>query len=183
MRRLHHRLRSFILNVVDFFYPLFSAFMPLQTYRYAACGGGNTALNIFLYFITYNFILKGQVLHLGPVAISAHIAAFLMAFCVNFPIGFYLSMYVVFAGSYLRRRVQFVRYFLVAVGCIVLNYIFLKLFVDGFGWYPTPSMILTTVFVVLFSYFSQRHFSFRSKKIVLEQGFRTEPLGISDKVA
>lgn len=139
--------------------------MPLQTYRYAACGGGNTAFNIFLYFITYNFVLQRQVLHVGPIAISAHIAAFLMAFCVTFPIGFYLSMYVVFAGSYLRRRIQFIRYFLVAIICIGLNYALLKLFVEGFGWYPTPSMILTTVFVVLFSYLSQRHFSFRTKKI------------------
>ena len=167
MRRLHHLLRGFILNVVDFFYPLIRRFMPLQTFRYAACGGGNTALNIFLYFILYNFVLQKQVLHLGPVAISAHIAAFLLAFCVTFPIGFYLSMYVVFAGSYLRRRVQFIRYFLVAIVCILLNYALLKLFVEGFGWYPTPSMILTTVFVVLFSYLSQRHYSFRTKKVVL----------------
>ena len=141
--------------------------MPLQTFRYAACGGGNTAFNILRYFVLYNFVLQKQVLHLGPVAISAHIAAFLLAFCVTFPIGFYLSMYVVFSGSYLRRRVQLVRYFIVAVICILLNYAMLKLFVDVVGWYPTPSMILTTVFVVLFSYLSQRHFSFRSKKILV----------------
>lgn len=137
--------------------------MPLQTYRYAACGGGNTAFNILLYFIAYNFVLQKSVLHLGPIAISAHIAAFLIAFVVTFPIGFYLSMYVVFSGSHLRRRIQFLRYFLVAVACIMLNYVFLKLFVDVLGWYPTPSMILTTFFVVVFSYLSQRHFSFQKK--------------------
>jgi putative flippase GtrA len=153
--------------VVDYFYPLFRRFMPLQTFRYAACGGGNTALNIFLYFILYNFVLQRQVMHVGPIAISAHIAAFLLAFCVNCPVGFYLSMYVVFAGSYLRRRVQFIRYFLIALVCIFLNYVLLKLFVDGLGWYPTPSMIVTAAIVVLFSYVSQRHFSFRTKKIVL----------------
>jgi putative flippase GtrA len=162
MRRLHHLLRKTILSVVDAFYPLLRRFMPLQTYRYAACGGGNTAFNIFLYFIVYNFVLQKEVLHLGPVAISAHIAAFLMAFCVTFPIGFYLSMYVVFTGSYLRRRVQLLRYFMVAVSCVLLNYILLKLFVDGLHLYPTPSMMLTTVVVVMFSYLSQRHFSFQS---------------------
>jgi putative flippase GtrA len=167
MRQLHHHLRSFILQAVDFFYPLFRRFMPHQTFRYAACGGGNTAFNIFLYFIIYNFVLQRAVLHLGPIAISAHIAAFLLAFCITFPLGFYMSMYVVFTGSYLRRRVQFIRYFLVALLCMFLNYALLKLFVDGFGWFPTPSMILTTVFVVLFSYLSQRHYSFRQKEAVL----------------
>lgn len=166
MRRLHHFVKASILQAVDFFYPLVRRFMPLQTYRYAACGGGNTGFNIFLYFILYNFILQKQVLHLGPVAISAHIAAFLLAFCVTFPTGFYLSMYVVFTGSHLRRRVQFARYFLVALTCILLNYVLLKLFVDGLGWYPTPSMILTTVFVVIFSYLSQRHFSFQKKDTI-----------------
>lgn len=174
MRRLHHFLKGTILNGVDFFYPLVRRFMPLQTYRYAACGGGNTAFNIFLYFILYNFVLQHQVLHLGAIAISAHIAAFLMAFCITFPIGFYLSMYVVFSGSYLRRRVQLLRYFLVAVFCILLNYAMLKLFVDGFGWYPTPSLMLTTVFVVVFSYLSQRHFSFRRKEIIAEEQMLAE---------
>ena len=138
--------------------------MTLQMYRYAACGGGNTALNILIYFIIYNFILQKEIVHLGPVAISPHIAAFLFAFCITFPIGFYLSMYVVFQGSYLKRRIQLFRYFMVALMCIVLNYVLLKFFVEGLHIYPTPSMIMTTGIVVLFSYFSQRYFSFRSIK-------------------
>lgn len=143
--------------------------MPLQVFRYAACGGGNTALNILLYFITYNFILDRQVLDLGFIAFTPHIAAFLIAFCITFPIGFYLSMYVVFQGSFLRRRVQLFRYFMVAMVCIVLNYVLLKIFVEQFGWYPTPSMIVTTVIVVLFSYLSQRHYSFKSEARVVPQ--------------
>ena|SRR5215203_1922532 len=170
MRRIHHKLRSFILKFIDLFYPLFRKFMPLQMYRYAACGGGNTALNILIYFITYNFILQKQVLQLGFIAFTPHIAAFLIAFCFTFPVGFYMSMYVVFQGSHLRRRVQLFRYFMVSMVCIVLNYVFLKLFVEQFGWYPTPSMITTTGIVVLFSYLSQRHYSFKqAEKVSLQE--------------
>jgi putative flippase GtrA len=136
--------------------------MTLQMFRYSACGGGNTAFNIFLYFISYNFILKKEILDLGFIAFKPHIAAFLMAFVITFPIGFYLSMYVVFHGSYLRRRIQLLRYFMVAMVCIILNYILLKVFVEQFGWYPTPSLVVTAGIVILFSYLSQRHFSFRS---------------------
>lgn len=169
MRRIHHQLRALILRFIDLFYPLFKRVMPLQVYRYAACGGGNTALNILIYFITYNYILQKQVLNLGFIAFTPHIAAFLIAFCITFPIGFYLSMYVVFHGSFLKRRVQLLRYFMVAMVCIVLNYVLLKVFVEQFHWYPTPSMVITTGVVVLFSYLSQRHFSFKATPKVVPQ--------------
>ncbi len=135
--------------------------MPLQMYRYAACGGGTTLLNILIYFITYNYILKKQVFDLGFIAFTPHIAAFIIAFCITFPIGFYLSMYVVFHGSQLRRRIQLIRYFSVALVCIALNYILIKFFVETMKWYPTPSLIITAVIVIFFSYISQRNFSFR----------------------
>lgn len=136
--------------------------MPLQTFRYAACGGGNTLLSLVIYFISYNYILHKQVLTIGVFSFKPHIAALFFSFLSSFPIGFYLSMYVVFQGSQLRKRVQLFRYFLVAIGCILINYVFLKVFVEVLGWYATPSQVVTTVFVILFSYFSQRHFSFKT---------------------
>jgi len=164
MRKLHHWLKNTILNVVDFFYPPFRKIMPQQTFRYAACGGGNMALNLVIYAITYNFILKKQIVYTPVMAISPHIAAYIISFFITFPIGFYLSMFVVFPESYLRKRIQLFRYFTVVVICIILNYVLLKLFVDEWKWYPTPSMFVNTVLIVTFSYFSQRHFSFRKAK-------------------
>ncbi|HWJ92062.1 MAG TPA: GtrA family protein [Flavisolibacter sp.] len=164
MRRIHNKVRSGIFAFLDIFYPLFRRFMPLQTYHYAACGGTNTFLSLLIYFVSYHYILKHKILHLGFIAFQPHIAALFIAFIVTFPIGFYLSMYVTFHGSYLRRRVQFFRYFLVIMACMLLNYVCLKIFVEYFGWFPTPSQLLTTLIVILFNYFSQRHFSFRSEK-------------------
>jgi putative flippase GtrA len=164
MQKLHHFIRNTVLGIVDFFYPPFKKLMPLQTFRYAACGGGNTVLNILIFFVTYNYILKKNILDLTFYAFEPYTAAFLIAFCITFPIGFYLSMYVVFPGATLRRRVQLLRYFMVVIACIVLNYAFLKLFVEVFGWYPTPSLIITAIIVVAFSYVTQRHFSFSQKK-------------------
>ena len=166
MRRIHHKVRAGIFAFLDIFYPLFRRFMPLQTYHYFACGGSNTALSLFLYFISYNFILDKEVLDLGFIAFQPHIAALFISFIITFPIGFYLSMFVIFQGSYLKRKVQFFRYFLVIMGCMVINYICLKIFVEHFGWFPTPSQMITTGIVILFNYFSQRHFSFRSVKQV-----------------
>ena len=163
LHQTHQKFKSLLLQIIDAFYPLFKKIMPLQTFRYAACGGGNTALNIIIYFLSYNFVLKKEIVHLPFVAISPHIAAFIIAFFITFPIGYYLNMFVVFDGSYLRKRIQLFRYFLVVLMCIILNYIFLKLFVERFEWYPTPSMIVTTAIVIVFSYLSQRNFSFKQK--------------------
>lgn len=162
LRNFHLWLQSLILNFIDFFYPPFKSFFPKQTFRYAACGGGNALLNFVIFFLTENFLVKKQVVHLfTDIAISSHIFSFLLAFSVTFPIGFYLNTFVVFNGSYLLKRVQLFRYLLIVMFCIGLNYFFMKLFVDEFGWYPTPSYILTFGLVTVFSYFSQRNFSFK----------------------
>ncbi len=173
MRRLHNNVRKVIFSVLDIFYPLFKRFMPIQTFHYAACGGSNTLFNIFLYHIFFNYVLHKQVLHLGFIAFTPYVAAFIMAFFITFPIGFYLSMYVVFQGSYLRRRVQLVRYFIVSMICVGLNYVLLKFFIEVLGWHehPTLSLMATAVIVVGFSYLSQRFFSFRtSKSTVAKKG-------------
>lgn len=136
--------------------------MPLQTFRYAACGGANTSLDITLFFISYNFILKKQPIHILFLTIGPHIAAFLFGFIVTFPIGFYLSRYVVFQETTVRKREQLGKYLTVVLGCLFLNYGFLKLFVDVLYWYPTPSKIVTTFFVVAFSYLTQKNYTFKS---------------------
>ena len=159
--KLFYGLIRFIEKFVLWFYPPFRRFMPEQTFKYAATGGMNTALDILLYFIFYHFVLEKQIVELGFYAISPHIAAFLMSFIVTFPIGFLLAKFISFPGSYLRKRIQLLRYGLSVMGSLVLNYIFLKLFVEYFGWYPTPSKMVTTLIVILFSYTAQKYFTFK----------------------
>lgn len=166
MRRVHNTIRSIILSVVDFFYPIFKRIMPLQTFRYAACGGFNTVLGIALYFVAFHYIFLTETVQITErFAISRHIAAdFLFAFWISFPIGFYLSRYVVFQESKLPRRIQLFRYFVVVCGAIGLNYFFLKLFVDFFGIDGPIAKILTSGFIIAFSYVSQRNYSFKTEK-------------------
>ena len=154
-------MKKLVIGILDYFYPLFQRLMPRQTFYYAACGGANTLLDILVYFISYNFILDKQVVDLGYLAISPHIAAFLVSFAISFPVGFLLNRYIVFPGSSLKGRIQLFRYFLLVLVCIVLNYIFIKLFVEQFYIFPTVSKILTTIIVISFSYLTQKHFTFK----------------------
>lgn len=155
-------MRRTILHIIDFFYiPLVSRWIPRRTFRYIACGGFSTTLDITLFYISYHFLLHEQMHRIGPVTISAPILAFLMAFCVSFPTGFCLSKYVVFPESEIRGRIQLVRYILIVACCISLNYIFLKCFIEIFGIFPTIAKILTAVIVACFSYLTQKYFTFR----------------------
>jgi putative flippase GtrA len=142
--------------------------MPKETFLYAFCGGANTILDIFLYFITFNFILHKHIVELGFIAISAHIASFFIVFPITFSTGFLMAKYITFSQSSLRGRIQLFRYFVTVAVCIVLNYVFLKLFVDFLGIYPTVSKILTTILVTVYSYFSQKYFTFKinTQKVV-----------------
>lgn len=168
MMKLFYSLIRWIDNLILWFYPPFKRLMPLQTFKYAATGGANTALDIFLYFIFYNFVLKKEVVDLGFYAISPHIAAFLMSFSITFPVGFLLAKFISFPGSFLRKRIQLLRYGMTVAGSILINYFFLKLFVERFGWYPTPSKIVTTLIAVLFSYTAQKNFTFKMEKVESE---------------
>ena len=136
--------------------------MDLKSFRYAACGGSNSLFDISLYFVTYNYILQKSIVRIGSIAISPYIAAMMITFPITFLTGFLLMRYVVFPDAKAtRKRVQGSKYLVVVFCCILLNYIFLKLFVEKLGWWPLPSKIITTGLVVLFSYFSQKHFTFK----------------------
>ncbi|MAP79983.1 MAG: phenylalanine 4-monooxygenase [Aequorivita sp.] len=157
-------MKNSIIKFIDAFYFLFRSILPLKTYRYAVCGGSNVLFDIFLYFIFYNFIFAKQNVDLFFVVLSPHIASLFFVFPITFVTGFLLQKFITFNTSYLPWQVQFFRYFLVGMGALVLNYICLKLLVDGLGFYPTPSKILTTVIVVVYSYLLQNGFSFKSVK-------------------
>ncbi|MFN6944870.1 MAG: GtrA family protein [Cytophagaceae bacterium] len=170
-------LQKIILKIIDPFHPLVGKFIDIKTYRYAACGAGNTAFDILLYFVFYNFVLLKQVHYLGSLAISAHIAAFLMAFIISFPTGFLLMRYVVFTESSIKGGIQLVRYFGVVILNILLNYSLLKLFVEYFNLYPTPSKFIATVIIVTLTYLLQKHFTFKEK---LPSGLSNEPENIDE---
>jgi putative flippase GtrA len=160
-------MRQKIIGLIDFFYPFFKRFMPLQTFRYAVCGGSNMILDILIYFISYNFILHKHILDLGFIAFEPYTAALWMAFVVSFPTGFLLSKYIVFNDSQLKGRIQLFRYVLIVLVNLALNYSIIKILVEAMHFYPTIARFFATCFVVAFSYLSQKHFTFKTSNTVI----------------
>jgi len=138
--------------------------MPLKTYRYAVCGGGNLVLDLLLYAIFYNFIFQKHNVDLGFITFSPHIASLFIVFPITFFTGFLLNKYITFEDSNIKGSTQLIRYWLVAIGAMIISYFCMKLFVEVFGIYPTPSKAITIAITVVYSYILQSTYSFKVEK-------------------
>lgn len=158
-------MKHTLTSVVDFFYPPFRKIMPLQTFRYAACGGANTLLGLLMYFIGYQYIFEKEVFDFGFFAFKPHIAALFFSGAISFVVGFLLNKYIVFVDSNMKGRIQLFRYLVTFFFNLSLNYGMLKLLVDLLKFNAMASQVFTTALVITVSYFSQKHFTFRKKPV------------------
>jgi len=164
MRKLGGYICSYIIRFIDFFYiePLHKL-VPESLFRYFFCGSANMVFDWALYFVFYNFVFVKEIVYFHFLAVSPHIAAFLVSFPISFSTGFLLGKYISFQGSALRGRVQVIRYGMVTGGNILINYLGLKILVEHAGIFPTPSKMIVSIICTVFSYIMQRHFTFSQR--------------------
>ena len=158
-----NRLAQIITRIIDFFYRPFDKWMSEQLFRYAACGGGNMVLDWVLYFLIYNFVI-GHDLVYYQLCLTPHIATLCIVFPITLLTGFWLQKHVTFTASKLDGWRQLLRYVSIVAINLAVNYFGLKLCVEIFAWYPTPSKMLITLITVAISYFGQKYYSFRITK-------------------
>ena len=92
-------LAQIITKIVDFFYRPFREYIPLQLFRYAACGGGNMVLDWVLYFVIYNFVVGHELVYItlpfaSRICLTPHIMSLLIVFPITLLTGFWLNKYV-----------------------------------------------------------------------------------------
>jgi putative flippase GtrA len=156
-------MRNNINQFLDFFYPIFKRFMPIETFRYAACGGINTMSGLLVWYVCYHFVFSRMVVNLVFYSFESYTLALLVSSSYSFTLGFLLNKYVVFTSSNLKGRIQLFRYFLSFAFNLILNYFLLKCLVEKFQWDAFISQLLTTFVVIGVSYFSQKYFTFKIK--------------------
>lgn len=154
-------MKNFLLKIIDSGYFIFKNIIPLKTFRYAVCGGGNLVLDTVLYFICFHFIFHKENIDIGIIVLSPHIASLFFVFPITFIIGFLLNRFIVFSESKLSLKTQFLRYFTIGIIALLISYFSMKILVDILLFYPTPSRLITIVITVLFSYVMQNKFSFK----------------------
>ena len=149
-------------KVIDLFYikPI-SALLSPTLFRYAVCGGANMVLDLVWYFLIYHYLVGERFIDLGFVVVSPHIASLCVVFPITFYTGFWLNRNVAFQVTDVSSRPQLIKYALSVVGSIILNYVCMKLFVDAFGIWATPSKMLTTAVCAIYSFMAGRYFTFK----------------------
>ncbi len=126
-------------------------------------------LDWVLYFLIYNFVIGHEIVNLsfviGHLSLEQDITPHIATLCIVFPItlltGFWLQKYVTFTQSNLHGARQLMRYIFIVGVNLAINYFGLKLCVETFGWYPTPSKMVITLVTVAVSYLGQKYYTFR----------------------
>ncbi len=154
-------IRLNYLRVLDFFYPLVKRWIKKDLYYYLTSGALNTCSDWIMYFLVYNFLVQKQIIDFGFIAFTPHIASLIICFPITFSFGFILSKYISFSGSPIRTKKQLLRYLIILTGNFIISYISLKILVEWFTIYPTPSKMITTIFTTIFSYFAQKYYTFK----------------------
>lgn len=162
--QLLSKIKNLLINIIEWFYKPFSKYIPQELFRYGFTGGVNTLFDVFLYSVFYYLIFDKQIVHIGPLAMTPHIASFVYTFPITFISGFLLAKYIIFTNSKLRGRKQLLRYGISVTGSIVIHYFLLKFFVEYVGFGPTISKIITVAIVTVYSFLVQKYFSFRARK-------------------
>ena len=121
-------IRKAINSFIEFFYFPFLRFMPLNTFKYAVCGGTTVLIDFFIYYFFLYFVFDTELLDFGFFEMSREIASHIIAFMVSFPLGFGLNKWVVFKESELKGRVQLFRYGLTVSSCFGISYLFMNIF-------------------------------------------------------
>ena len=129
-------------------------------------------LDWVLYFLIYNFVIGHELVNLSfnfgnwsfEQVMTPHIATLCIVFPITLLTGFLLQKFVTFTESKTNGWRQLVRYILVVCINLAINYYGLKLCVESFGWYPTPSKMLITMVTVVISYLCQKYFTFRIRR-------------------
>jgi putative flippase GtrA len=159
--------KKIIRYFLDFVYPLFKKLLPYQLYAYLAVGAANTVLNIVLFAVLYHFVLPQPGIRVSNYTVASYTISLLLAFVVTVPVGYWLSKTFAFGQQGVAPKQnarQFVKYFLVVMQGLVLDYLLLKLLVLYASMHPTVAKIISTVIVLVLNYLLQKYFTFRVKQ-------------------
>ncbi len=133
--------------------------------RYSMSSAVATIVDVVIYFITFNYILRKQDLPpVNQLVITAPTIALIISYTCGLLTNFTITKYFVFTESDLRGRHQLMRYVMVAALILFLNYSMMSILIRGLEWYPTISRAVSAVVIGFLSFAIHRSFSFRVSK-------------------
>lgn len=157
-------LNKGIESFLKLFYPIFKKWLAYDVYAYLAVGAINTALNILLFAVLYEFILPKEGWLISGYTIASYTIALFIAFLATIPTGFWLSKNFAFksvsAGAKKTTK-QLFKYILVVGQGLGSDYLILKGLILFLSMEPTVAKIFSTVIVLTINFMLQKYFTFK----------------------
>ncbi len=133
--------------------------------RYFFSAGTATVVDVSVYFVAFNFIYQKQDIHLfNLVVLSAPTGSLMLSYTCGLITNFLITKYLVFTESDLRGVHQLMRYVLVAVFILFINYLFMSFLIKNLEWFPTIARIVSALTIGILSFIIHKFYSFRVSK-------------------
>jgi putative flippase GtrA len=144
---------------------LIKSLLRNKVVRYFFSAGTATVVDVGVYFTTYNYVLrKTDIPFIGPLVLTAPMLSLVVSYSCGLVTNFVITRWLVFSESDLRKRDQLFRFIQVALFVLFLNYLFMKLLVQGLEWYPTISRITSALSIGVLSYLFHKNYSFKNSQ-------------------
>jgi putative flippase GtrA len=133
--------------------------------RYGMAAGIATVVDVSIYFIAFNYIFKKQDIHLMQfLVLGAPTASLVLSYSCGLITNFTITKYFVFTESDLRGHHQLMRYVMVAVLVLFLNYGFMSFLIRTMEWFPTIARATSAIVIGFISFAIHKVFSFKVSK-------------------
>lgn len=129
--------------------------------RFFMSAGIATLADVIIYFFVINFLFEHQRVYFGVYSASAHTLSLCVSYSCGVAVNFAITKYAVFNESTLAGKKQFSRFALIAFIGFFANYGLLRLFVEVFDFYPTPSRITSALSLGIAAYYIHKFFTFK----------------------
>lgn len=139
--------------------------MSFSVFAYLSLGAVNTALNISLFALFYQVILRKEVYYIGQWPIKSYTIALLYAFFLTIPTGYWLAKHFAFKSENQQKAASsMAKYTLVVTQGLVSDFLLMKLMIEVFSIHPTVAKIFSTVVVLTANYLLQKYYTFKSSE-------------------
>jgi len=133
--------------------------------RYIFSAGMATMVDVVVYFLFFNFIfLKSDQSIFDLLTLSAPTASLAISYSAGLMTNFLITKYLVFTESDLRGIHQLLRYILVAILILALNYLLMSFLIKTLDWYPTIARIFSALSIGCLSFIIHKFYSFRKSE-------------------
>ncbi len=136
--------------------------LKLKVVRYFFSAASATVVDVMVYYYAFNFIYqKENIEFFGVYTFSAPTASLMLSYTCGLMTNFFMTKNLVFKESDLKGYHQFLRFVLVAIGVLGLNYVLMNFLIRSLHWYPTIARAVSAITIGGLSFVIHKTFSFR----------------------